>query len=60
MNWSETNNWLRKCSEEEVKHALEEEVAAHKRPTFVVRLHQRYNLLRATREREELMAQVRE
>lgn len=58
MTWTKFNAALAQRSEEEVKQMLDEEVAKHKRPTFVVRLHQRYSALRVTRERKELLAQV--
>jgi hypothetical protein len=41
--------------EEAVKAMLDEEMATSKRVTIVERLHQRYNALRGTRERLELL-----
>jgi hypothetical protein len=35
---------------------LDEEVEVHKRPTYAVRIHQRYTTLRAVRERKEILA----
>jgi hypothetical protein len=35
---------------------LDEEVEVHKRPTYAVRIHQRYTTLRAQRERREILA----
>lgn len=55
MNWFELNVVLPKRSERKVLEMLEEEVNVHKRPTFIVRIHQRYTTLRAQRERKELL-----
>jgi hypothetical protein len=59
MNWSTLNVVLRDCTEDEVKRMLDEEVTVHHRSVFIKRLHQRYNTLRATRERKELMAAIK-
>jgi hypothetical protein len=45
-------------TEDEVKSALDAEMAGDRRVTVVERLHQRYSSLRATRERLELMTEV--
>jgi hypothetical protein len=45
--------------ESQIRAMLDEEVAVHKRPTFVVRIHQRYTMLRAQRERQELLEKVK-
>lgn len=46
-------------SEAELKRLLDEEVAGPKRAMFVIRLHQRYCMRRAAREREELMGMLK-
>ena len=59
MNWFELNVVLPKRSEKQVLAMLNEEVKVHKRPTFVVRIHQRYTVLRAQRERKELLEEIK-
>ena len=55
INWYDLNAILPVASEERVVQLLEDEVTKHKRPSFIVRLHQRYTVLRAARERKELL-----
>lgn len=55
MNWFELNAVLPLRDERQVQKMLEDEVAMHKRSSFIVRLHQRYTTLRAQRERKELL-----
>ena len=55
MNWFELNAVLPLKDEKQVQVLLNEEVKVHKRPTFIVRIHQRYTMLRAQRERKELL-----
>lgn len=59
MNWFELNVVLPKRSEKQVLAMLNEEVKVHKRPTFIVRIHQRYTVLRAQRERKELLEEIK-
>ena len=59
MNWFELNVVLPKRSESQVLAMLDEEVKVHKRPTFIVRIHQRYTMLRAQRERKELLEEIK-
>ena len=59
MNWFELNVVLPKRSESQVLAMLNEEVKVHKRPTFIVRIHQRYTVLRAQRERKELLEEIK-
>jgi len=59
LNWFNLNVVLPKRNEAQVLAMLDEEVAVHKRPTFVVRIHQRYTMLRAQRERQELLEKVK-
>jgi len=42
-----------------VKAMLDEEVEVHKRPTYAVRIHQRYTTLRAQRERKEMLERIK-
>lgn len=55
MNWRALNKHLSGMDEDTVKAMLDEEMATEKRVTIVERLHQRYNALRGTRERLELL-----
>lgn len=59
MNWRQLNATLNDMSEAEIKQMLDEEMTGAQRVTFIERLHQRYCALRATRERAELMAQLK-
>ena len=54
------NAVLPKRNEQQVLAMLDEEVKVHKRPTFVVRIHQRYTMLRAQRERQELLERIKQ
>ena len=55
-NWHDLNVVLAMRDEHQVKAMLDEEVEVHKRPTYAVRIHQRYTTLRAARERREILA----
>ena len=59
MNWFTLNAVLPKRNEKQVLAMLNEEVKIHKRPTFIVRIHQRYTVLRAQRERKELLEEIK-
>ena len=59
LNWFELTAVLPLKSESHVQAMLDEEVNVHTRPTFVTRIHQRYTVLRAARERKELLAKVK-
>ena len=60
MNWFELNAVLPLKDESQVQTLLNEEVKVHKRPTFIVRIHQRYTMLRAQRERQELLEKIKQ
>lgn len=55
-NWHDLNVVLAMRDEHQVKAMLDEEVEVYKRPTYAVRIHQRYTTLRAARERKEILA----
>lgn len=55
LNWRQLNDKLHAMTEEEVLALLTEERAGARRITFLERLHQRYTVLRATRERLEIL-----
>lgn len=58
MNWRELNAKLNLLSEEQVLQMLTEERQGARRVTVLQRLHQRYTMLRAARERIELMKEA--
>ena len=55
LTWRSLNNKLSMMSEEEVLSLLDLEKVNEKRASVLQRLHQRYNVLRVSRERIELM-----
>ena len=58
MRWRELNKKLNMLTEDEVLALLEAERQGAKRVTFLERLHQRYTMLRAARERVELLKEA--
>jgi hypothetical protein len=58
MNWRQLNKILPTLDEYEVFRLLEDERKGEKRQTVLIRLHQRYTILRATRERTEILGGV--
>lgn len=60
LTWKELNDQLADLTEQEVKDLLEEEIANARRSTILVRLHQRYTVLRMLRERAALMEMINE
>ena len=56
LTWRSLNNQLSMMSEEEVLSLLQLEKHGEKRASVLQRLHQRYNVLRVSRERIELMS----
>ena len=59
MNWRKLNKELNLYSEEQVLQMLNEERTGARRVTFLERLHQRYTMLRASRERIELLQEAK-
>ena len=59
MNWRELNETLNSMSEDEVLALLKEERKDRQRVTVLTRLHQRYTILRAARERREILASIK-
>lgn len=57
-NWRWMNEHLSAKTEAEVLELLEAERRVHKRVRILQRLHQRYTMLRAARERVELMKEI--
>jgi hypothetical protein len=57
-NWRDLNKKLNMLREDEVLALLEAERTGARRVTFLERLHQRYTMLRAARERVELLKEA--
>jgi hypothetical protein len=53
-SWKTLNDALRNCTENDAKQLLTNERIGAARPRFLIRIHSRFNKLRAAREREEL------
>jgi hypothetical protein len=58
-NWRVLNQHLNTLNEEEVKALLDHEIQNRARAMFLQRLHQRYNAMRVSRERIELLGKSR-
>ena len=58
MNWREINKALPDLDEDTVLRLLDEDRKGEQRVTVLVRLHQRYTMLRAARERMEILGDV--
>lgn len=56
-NWRTLNETLTTLREDQVKELLDYEMANRKRKDMITRLHQRYTMLRAARERKELFGE---
>jgi len=59
LTWRVLNNELHSFSEEKVLSLLNEELVGEKRLSILRRLHQRYSILRADRERIEILSQAK-
>lgn len=60
LTWIELNDRLADFTEQEVLDLLEDEKRNARRSTVLVRLHQRYTVLRMLRERAELTELINE
>ena len=58
MNWREINRVLPDLDEDAVLRLLDKERKGEQRQTVLIRLHQRYTMLRAARERMEILGAV--
>ena len=56
--WRDINSNLNKCTEEEVFHMIQEERKEGRRLSVLLRLHQRFCVLRTARERIELLGEA--
>jgi hypothetical protein len=57
-SWRELNARLNDLGERELLDLLDAELKGPKRTTVLVRLHQRYTMVRAGRERSEMLRKV--
>ena len=55
LTWRSLNNKLSMMSEQEVYVMLQDEQVGEKRASVLQRIHQRYNTLRVSRERIEIL-----
>lgn len=53
MNWRELNRKINDLTEDELLALLAQEAKGPRRVSIITRLHQRYTILRAARERKE-------
>ena len=56
-NWAMLNKIIGSLTEEQLVEMLENEKQQRKRMMYLERIHQRYTIVRAAREREELLSQ---
>ena len=56
MNWRELNARLGSLREDELEGLIQDELRGEKRPTLLVRMHQRFTVLRSLRERREILS----
>jgi hypothetical protein len=54
MNWRELTARLGSLREDELEQMIQNELAGPKRLTLLVRMHQRFTVLRSLRERREM------
>ncbi len=55
LTWRDMNRIINHKTEEELREMIVQEFETYKRPTILTRLHQKFTVLRAQREREELV-----
>jgi hypothetical protein len=55
MNWRELNARLGSLREDELEQMIREELKGERRPTLLIRMHQRFTVLRNLRERREIL-----
>ena len=60
IDWRSLTSMLSSLAEDDVKRLLDEEITTHRRSAIARRLHQRYSMLRAMRERAVIMAEIRQ
>ena len=55
MNWRTLNARLGSLREDELEGMIREELKGDRRPTLLIRMHQRFTVLRNLRERREIL-----
>lgn len=55
LTWRDMNRIINHKTEDELREMIVQEFETYKRPTILTRLHQKFTVLRAQREREELV-----
>lgn len=55
LTWRDMHRIINHKTEDELREMIVQEFETHKRPTILIRLHQKFTVLRAQREREELV-----
>lgn len=55
LTWRDMNRIINHKTEDELREMIVQEFETYKRPTILTRLHQKFTVLRAQREREELI-----
>ena len=55
MNWRELNARLGSLREDELEQMIRTEMKGERRPTLLIRMHQRFTVLRSLRERREIL-----
>ena len=55
MNWRTLNARLGSLREDELEGMIREELKGERRPTLLIRMHQRFTVLRNLRERREIL-----
>jgi len=58
LSWRAFNKQLNTFSEDQLLAMIDKELSSYKRISVLERMHQRYSILRMTRERAELLAKV--
>lgn len=55
LNWRQLNARLGSLREDELEQMIQEELQGERRSTLLIRMHQRFTVLRNLRERRELV-----
>lgn len=55
INWRTLNARLGSLREDELELMIQDELRGERRPTLLIRMHQRYTVLRSLRERREIL-----
>jgi hypothetical protein len=55
MNWRQLNARLSSLREDELEQMIQDELKGERRPTLLIRMHQRFTVLRNLRERREIL-----